>query len=203
MRWPPRPRIAGTAAQRCHAVCILRTGLSSGCPEWDGDGTRSFPPGTQPSRQEEHRLPPVQTTQRFSDACSRKLQRFQANQSVLSDLRREWSGRWDSNPRPQPWQGCALPLSYARMAPGEPDGYSLEDRTRIPGAGNWSGRWDSNPRPQPWQGCALPLSYARINPVNRMGNLYDAGPECRGPETGAGDGIRTHDPNLGKVVLYP
>ena len=26
-----------------------------------------------------------------------------------------WSGRWDSNPRPQPWQGCALPLSYARM----------------------------------------------------------------------------------------
>jgi hypothetical protein len=22
-------------------------------------------------------------------------------------------------------------------------------------------------------------------------------------ETGAGDGIRTHDPNLGKVVLYP
>jgi hypothetical protein len=25
-----------------------------------------------------------------------------------------WSGRRDSNPRPQPWQGCALPLSYAR-----------------------------------------------------------------------------------------
>ncbi|CCD03582.1 protein of unknown function (plasmid) [Azospirillum baldaniorum] len=27
---------------------------------------------------------------------------------------RNWSGRRDSNPRPQPWQGCALPLSYAR-----------------------------------------------------------------------------------------
>ncbi len=26
-----------------------------------------------------------------------------------------WSGRWDSNPRPQPWQGCALPLSYTRI----------------------------------------------------------------------------------------
>ena len=26
-----------------------------------------------------------------------------------------WSGRRDSNPRPQPWQGCALPLSYARI----------------------------------------------------------------------------------------
>ena len=25
-----------------------------------------------------------------------------------------WSGRWDLNPRPQPWQGCALPLSYTR-----------------------------------------------------------------------------------------
>ncbi len=25
-----------------------------------------------------------------------------------------WSGRRDSNSRPQPWQGCALPLSYAR-----------------------------------------------------------------------------------------
>ena len=29
----------------------------------------------------------------------------------------DWSGRWDSNPRPQPWQGCALPLSYARLRP--------------------------------------------------------------------------------------
>ena len=27
---------------------------------------------------------------------------------------KDWSGRRDSNPRPQPWQGCALPLSYAR-----------------------------------------------------------------------------------------
>src|SRR5260370_36705760 len=25
------------------------------------------------------------------------------------------SGRWDSNPRPRPWQGRALPLSYARI----------------------------------------------------------------------------------------
>ena len=26
-----------------------------------------------------------------------------------------WSGRRDSNPRHQPWQGCTLPLSYTRM----------------------------------------------------------------------------------------
>ncbi len=25
------------------------------------------------------------------------------------------SARRDSNPRPQPWQGCALPLSYSRI----------------------------------------------------------------------------------------
>jgi hypothetical protein len=29
-----------------------------------------------------------------------------------------WSGRRDSNPRPQPWQGCALPLSYTRILAG-------------------------------------------------------------------------------------
>ncbi len=27
----------------------------------------------------------------------------------------QWSGRRDSNPRPQPWQGCTLPLSYSRI----------------------------------------------------------------------------------------
>ena len=26
-----------------------------------------------------------------------------------------WSGKRDSNSRPQPWQGCALPLSYSRI----------------------------------------------------------------------------------------
>ena len=26
-----------------------------------------------------------------------------------------WSGQWDLNPRHQPWQGCALPLSYTRI----------------------------------------------------------------------------------------
>ena len=27
-----------------------------------------------------------------------------------------WSGKGDSNPRRQPWQGCTLPLSYSRVA---------------------------------------------------------------------------------------
>ena len=31
------------------------------------------------------------------------------------DLLCYWSGQWDSDPRHQPWQGCALPLSYTRI----------------------------------------------------------------------------------------
>lgn len=27
----------------------------------------------------------------------------------------DWSGRRDLNPRPSPWQGDALPLSYSRL----------------------------------------------------------------------------------------
>ena len=30
-------------------------------------------------------------------------------------LRKLLSGRWDSNPRPSPWQGDVLPLYYARI----------------------------------------------------------------------------------------
>ena len=43
-----------------------------------------------------------------------------ANAPQLLNLLRDWSGKRDSNSRPQPWQGCALPtelfprLSYTR-----------------------------------------------------------------------------------------
>ena len=46
-------------------------------------------------------------------ACGQKAARQRWLQSV-SACWENWSGRWDSNPRPQPWQGCALPLSYTR-----------------------------------------------------------------------------------------
>src|SRR5262249_29625555 len=35
--------------------------------------------------------------------------------ATVSMIWKFWSGRRDSNPRPQPWQGCALPLSYTRI----------------------------------------------------------------------------------------
>ena len=50
-------------------------------------------------------------------------------------LENSWSGRRDSNPRPQPWQGCALPLSYARTAGRNRRG-ALCRGTRMP----WQGR---------------------------------------------------------------
>jgi hypothetical protein len=52
-----------------------------------------------------------------------------------------WSGRRDVNPRHQPWQGCALPLSYAR-AGGE--GYqrppAWQAPLRDPGSALWGPR---------------------------------------------------------------
>jgi hypothetical protein len=46
-----------------------------------------------------------------------------------------WSGRRDSNPRPQPWQGCALPLSYTRIrltAPPSRPAYAVGGRRLQP-----------------------------------------------------------------------
>ena len=47
-----------------------------------------------------------------------------------------WSGRWDSNPRPSPWQGDALPLSHFRSCPeastgrvASPQGAEGQNRT--------------------------------------------------------------------------
>ena len=43
----------------------------------------------------------------------------------------KWSGRRDSNPRPSPWQGDALPLSHFRILAGPlPAGFGWDSRTR-------------------------------------------------------------------------
>lgn len=36
----------------------------------------------------------------------------------LEVLEKNWSGKGDLNPRPSPWQGDALPLSYSRSMEG-------------------------------------------------------------------------------------
>ncbi len=49
--------------------------------------------------------------------AGRTTQKAPENPAPLAvcNAKMSWSGRRDSNPRPQPWQGCALPLSYSRV----------------------------------------------------------------------------------------
>ena len=77
-------------------------------------------------------------------------------------LEKIWSGKRDLNPRPSPWQGDALPLSYSRFDRSEEAGFYLPDaKTVKPEATNivvdsTSGtysepRWASIPHEQtPW-----------------------------------------------------
>ena len=55
----------------------------------------------------------------LSHWCHNKNVKIESFEKNLTDKREGlwdfWSGRRDSNPRLQPWQGCALPLSYARF----------------------------------------------------------------------------------------
>src|SRR5215213_4234466 len=61
---------------------------------------------------------------------------------------KELSGRWDSNPRPSPWQGDVLPLYYARISWS-----MISDREcRDPGS-NWGHR--------DFQSRALPTELSR------------------------------------------
>ncbi len=93
------------------------------------------------------------------------------------------SGRRDSDSRPQPWQGCALPtellphnnnlnfstktikiflILYPKPASNrychswQQDFKSCASTNSAIRATYKSGRRDSDSRPQPWQGCALP-----------------------------------------------
>ena len=62
-------------------------------------------------------------------------------------LRKLLSGRWDSNPRPSPWQGDVLPLYYARNS-----GPVSDRECRDPGS-NWGHR--------DFQSRALPTELSR------------------------------------------
>src|SRR5438552_15146578 len=46
--------------------------------------------------------------------------------------RKIWSGRRGSNPRPRPWQGRALPLSYTRIRDGGERAPSTADLCQMP-----------------------------------------------------------------------
>ncbi len=50
--------------------------------------------------------------------------------NLLATSPNKWSGRRDSNPRPSPWQGDALPLRHFRSLPGA-EGQDRTDDTAI------------------------------------------------------------------------
>ena len=69
----------------------------------------------------------------------------------------EWktllSEKRDSNPRPRPWQGRALPTElFSHISKSRSLCLSQPSR----GLNLLSEKRDSNPRPRPWQGRALP-----------------------------------------------
>ena len=96
-----------------------------------------------------------------------------------------WSGKRDSNSRPQPWQGCALPTELfpreADMLPDDPEPHQRFSRFNT-----------SFFRCRTLPGSAAPRSQRgrKTKPLPGPG------------KTGAGNETRTRDLNLGKVALY-
>ena len=50
------------------------------------------------------------------DAIFYRLSLCSPSFGILRGTLKLLSGRWDSNPRPSPWQGDVLPLYYARIS---------------------------------------------------------------------------------------
>jgi hypothetical protein len=78
--------------------------------------------------------------------------------TVYGVERREWSGRRDSNPRPSPWQGDALPTEPLPPDPDEPPS----------GAMMWCREPDSNWRHRDFQSRALPTELSRPADAARL-----------------------------------
>src|SRR5437660_1315528 len=94
-----------------------------------------------------------------------------------SDNEEIWSGRRGSNPRPRPWQGRALPLSYTRIldggdrSPATPE--LCQMRTANATVRRWSNRAIGRPigseSPRKW--CKGPLEQDDFS-SNRHPALY-------------------------------
>ena len=82
-----------------------------------------------------------------------------------------WSGRRDSNSRPSPWQGDALPLSHfrkfgrgrwIRTIESSANGFTVRPLWPLGNPSKWSWRSESNQQPADYKSAALPLSHASI-----------------------------------------
>ena len=123
------------------------------------------------------------------------LSAWKAEVLPLNYIRKNWSGRRDSNSRPSPWQGDALPLSHFRVILVEGDGFEpskapLTDLQSAPfshsgipplfdfqrsfcvrrvyKAFTWSWWRESNPQPADYKSAALPLSHTSAMSYDRQ-----------------------------------
>ena len=93
------------------------------------------------------------------------------NEEVLMQQREIWSGRRGSNPRPRPWQGRALPLSYTR----------IRNCCPRPSTGN------ARPMPNAHRDCNSPAAAGywrnrrilRPKPPDRAGTMHRGQPVVR------------------------
>ena len=99
------------------------------------------------------------------------LSAWKAEVLPLNYIRKRWSGRRDSNSRPSPWQGDALPLSHFRIIGGgrwirtiesSANGFTVRPLWPLgnPSTKVWSWRSESNQQPADYKSAALPLSHA-------------------------------------------
>ena len=94
-----------------------------------------------------------------------------------------WSGKRDSNPRPSPWQGDALPLSYSRMVVDCRTSLKYEifwrrsrpDRADEKRRSRRSGQWGITPSEKPGDGLLkriLRLLPARANHFDMQHGVF-------------------------------
>ena len=76
---------------------------------WSGKGLVPCPPG------EEDLLPAFAPSAQDLIRCAPAPSLRVKSPSRTNHRNTKWSGKGDLNPRPSPWQGDALPLSYSRV----------------------------------------------------------------------------------------
>src|SRR3954471_9328507 len=104
----------------------------------------------------------------FSLAMSAPRSSCVLREAVAFPLSHVWSRCPESNWRPRPYQGRALPTELHRPIwpdrqwKGQPSlepAFSSPTEARV-ASEDWSGRRGSNPRPTAWKAVTLPLSYS-------------------------------------------
>ena len=115
----------------------------------------------------------------FQTKCQALFSYFLQNKKPLTRLLWYWSGRRDSNSRPSPWQGDALPLSHFRIfgrgrwirtIESSANGFTVRPLWPLgnPSKLYWSWWRESNPQPADYKSAALPLSHTSIFVIKKL-----------------------------------